>query len=466
MEIPRELLAPLQPLLSNRLQSESRRAVSEAWERASAALPDAEDDPLSAALRHTLFAADVLSALILEDGWAPEHARALVRAIARSADRPPRRMALAVFLRAVRDPRHHELPPQLGATAILRLLLALAPLSEASIWARPDAFSVTSCLVYVGTGKPTPRARSLAQALLDDDAPAAAGARSLLHAVPILRWQRPFGALVVRGRSEDRLTRAPYLEEASAALGPVLEKDSLLARNLAKERALLESSERRLARLGFDLHDGAMQELLLLASDLRLLRTQLEGELDGHERRQVLLGRLDDLDARLRSVEDELRLLVRSIEAPEAFRSPFKALLETDIDAFSSRTGIAATLAADGDLERLGRNEREALRRVVQEALANVREHSGASSVHVVLHLRRDTVVAEVTDDGRGFDVQQTLERAAERGRLGLTGMMERLRLLGGTLTLTSRPGGPTTVGATLPRWTPLAGRSAAKEAA
>ena len=56
-----------------------------------------------------------------------------------------------------------------------------------------------------------------------------------------------------------------------------------------------------------------------------------------------------------------------------------------------------------------------------------------------------------------GFDVERTLVRAAHRGRLGLVGMAERVRLLGGRLAVDSRPGGPTTVSATIPRWEPIA---------
>jgi signal transduction histidine kinase len=61
-----------------------------------------------------------------------------------------------------------------------------------------------------------------------------------------------------------------------------------------------------------------------------------------------------------------------------------------------------------------------------------------------------------VTDNGRGFDVERTLVQAARKGRLGLVGMSERVRLLGGRFDLQSSPGGPTTISAKIPRWRPL----------
>jgi signal transduction histidine kinase len=62
-------------------------------------------------------------------------------------------------------------------------------------------------------------------------------------------------------------------------------------------------------------------------------------------------------------------------------------------------------------------------------------------------------VRAQITDDGTGFDPQTTLAGAARAGRLGLVGMHERVRMLGGQTQVDSRPGGPTVVSATLPAW-------------
>ncbi|HTA06462.1 MAG TPA: hypothetical protein VK774_08875, partial [Solirubrobacteraceae bacterium] len=71
--------------------------------------------------------------------------------------------------------------------------------------------------------------------------------------------------------------------------------------------ALVEGSDRRLTRLGFDLHDGPLQELLLLGEDLRMFRGQLTSVLAEGEKERLLRGRLDDLDARLVELERALR---------------------------------------------------------------------------------------------------------------------------------------------------------------
>jgi signal transduction histidine kinase len=90
---------------------------------------------------------------------------------------------------------------------------------------------------------------------------------------------------------------------------------------------------------------------------------------------------------------------------------------------------------------------------LIREALSNVRKHSEASSVKITVTASPTAVEAQVIDDGRGFDLESTLVRAARAGRLGLVGMHERVRMLGGLTRIESRKGGPTVISATLPAW-------------
>jgi signal transduction histidine kinase len=94
---------------------------------------------------------------------------------------------------------------------------------------------------------------------------------------------------------------------------------------------------------------------------------------------------------------------------------------------------------------------------IVHEALTNVREHSEATEVEIAVSANDEGVEAQVTDNGRGFDLEPTLMRAARRGRLGLVAIHERVRLLGGQCRIDSRIGGPTVVRVGLERWEPLA---------
>jgi len=321
---------------------------------------------------------------------------------------------------------------------------------EASLWIRRES---TECIFFVGSGRPTRRMRAAAKAALAEEPELEEERRGFVHAVPVLRWGHPLAALVFRSRPSDRNLAAAFSEEAAAALGPALEKDLLLDRVVERERALVQAGERRLTRLGFDIHDGPLQDIAALAADLRHFRSQLERVARDHELEDVLLGRLDDFDARLTELDGDLRELAHSLESPSAVGRPLPDVLRRYAEAYSRRNGIDVAVDLRGDFEVLSASQRLALARIVQEALTNVREHSGAREASVTVTVGRTSTDAVVRDDGRGFDVERTLVRAAHRGRLGLVGMAERVRLLGGNLDVESRAGGPTRISLSLPAW-------------
>ena len=104
-------------------------------------------------------------------------------------------------------------------------------------------------------------------------------------------------------------------------------------------------------------------------------------------------------------------------------------------------------------MDSLTDSQQIALLSLIREALANVRRHSGADTVQITISVDDEAITAEVRDDGRGFAPEVDGPRAAEAGRLGLVGMQERMRMLGGETRISSAPGGPTVVAASLPRW-------------
>lgn len=228
-------------------------------------------------------------------------------------------------------------------------------------------------------------------------------------------------------------------------------------RSDAREPGLAAANERLLVRLGFDLHDGPLQQVYALAQDVRLLREQMV-ELVGSEHRTTLDGRFDDLDSQLSELHQDLRDLAHSLEPRSLLQQPLPRTVERELAALQRRTGISTSVLFEGAFDALTASQRIALLRVLQEALSNVRHHSGSREVAVIL--RDETfkgVCMEIRDDGRGFDPARVVPAEDGESGIGLVGMRERLRLLGGRLEIESAPGGPTTVRATLPRWLPLA---------
>jgi two-component system sensor histidine kinase UhpB len=210
--------------------------------------------------------------------------------------------------------------------------------------------------------------------------------------------------------------------------------------------------ERRLARLRFDLHDGPQQEIHLLAQDLRLFREQLAPMLATHPDRARALGRLDDLEAQLIALDADLRRLTSSSRSPLTGPSLTDGLLRVAA-GFTQRTGIVPDTEITGETESLTDSQQIALLSLVHQALANVRQHSDAEHVTITLTADEDAIVVRVLDDGGGFAPDVAGPRAAQAGHLGLVGMRERMRMLGGHTEIRSAPGGPTVVAATLPRW-------------
>jgi signal transduction histidine kinase len=151
-----------------------------------------------------------------------------------------------------------------------------------------------------------------------------------------------------------------------------------------------------------------------------------------------------------------LREIAHSLETKSVLSRPLGEILHREVDNFAERTGLSARLEIRGDPDSLSSAQRITVFRAIQEALANVREHSGASSVEVRVRARRSAIEVQIADDGMGFEVERALAKAAQRGRLGLVGIAERVRMLGGTFEVESTPGGSTNLKFTLPRWEPL----------
>jgi signal transduction histidine kinase len=390
------------------------------------------------------FLGDAIVAIAADHRFEPGQARAAVTAAADELGLPLEAAAFAVFRRALGSKQFAQLPPAVAAELALALLVELAPGAAGSLWIL-DAAGSTICLVSHGKAPRSRRLREVAKAALDG---VIAGSAQV-HVRVVERWDRPYAALVARGRGAESEHLGEYLEEAANALAPLLERASLFDRRVQREHDLVAAGERRLLRLGFDLHDGPLQELVALAEEIRTASTQISAVVPDDYRQRVR-GRFNDVHARLGALDESLRQIAHSIRSTTAVARPVADAVEAELRALETATGIEADLRAEGDLASLSDSQKIVLFRVVQEALSNVRKHSEAARVSVVLRSRRTFVDLTVTDDGCGFD-----PRRLDTERLGLAGISERVRLLGGAVEIKTTPGAGTTVRATLPQWKP-----------
>ncbi|MBW4041783.1 MAG: sensor histidine kinase [Acidobacteria bacterium] len=204
---------------------------------------------------------------------------------------------------------------------------------------------------------------------------------------------------------------------------------------LGREAGAMSERE-RLAR---EIHDTIAQDLAGLVLTAQQGRRELA---DGDAPAAAV--RLEILEENARHALAETRALVASGAAAGVDGHGLAVALQRLGERSRRETGVDITVAVD-DEPTLDRGSQVVLLRCAQEALANVRNHSAAARVSVVVRVFGDDVELRVSDDGRGFDASST------PSGFGLGGMRERLALVGGRLAVTSAPGAGTTLVASLP---------------
>jgi signal transduction histidine kinase len=203
--------------------------------------------------------------------------------------------------------------------------------------------------------------------------------------------------------------------------------EDITQRKRAEEalREIREAERRRIAR---ELHDVVLQDLTYALQSLQVLRRRPEGADRAAETgRQIealkrAVGGLRDAiyDLRLESIRE--RPLARAVESIVELNRQISDGCEFELVVDD---GFPATISGAAGIEVV---------RVVQEALANVRRHSGARHAAVTLGMVNGNVLVEIEDDGRGFGPETSYG-------MGLTGMRERVLVLGGKLEVEGREG-------------------------
>ena len=175
-----------------------------------------------------------------------------------------------------------------------------------------------------------------------------------------------------------------------------------------------QEEERR--RLAGDIHDDAVQAMTAVLLRIGLLGTKLE------KPEQVSL--VHELEKNIRDTIARLRRLMIGLSPPELDRGGLGPAVRSALDQLKAEFQIDYTfdnrLVAEPDSE-----SRTIAYRIVQEALANTRKHAGATHVAIVFEPHAGGIRISVTDDGVGFEVEETLA-VARPGHLGLTAMRER----------------------------------------
>lgn len=401
--------------------------------------------PEAIPLAQLSYAGELLMLVAVDLAAEPAQARRLIARLQAVAGVP----SLALARDVLQGGRLLGLSARVAIEVHLAFLRAFSEAGSVTLWTLTDQ-GLTQVAQAGRPGDANDSVRAVAQHLLADDAysPPTGAA---LSAARVERLRPPPGALVIEGSAltpdEDEL----LLAAAGPALSALLDRDTPAVREPPAADPLLSSAQRRLARLRFDLHDGPQQDVHLLAQDLALFREQLRPMLTDEPNAERLLGRLDDLEAQLVALDGDLRRLSSAVRSPLLASGTVPDEVRSITDAFAARTGVVPKVGFNGDLDELTESQQIALLSLIREALSNIRKHSEAGQVEIMIAAGDEVLQVEIRDDGKGFEPEDTLVAAARAGRLGLVGMHERVRMLGGVTRIDSRPGGGTAISATLP---------------
>jgi two-component system sensor histidine kinase UhpB len=262
------------------------------------------------------------------------------------------------------------------------------------------------------------------------------------------RRRAPLERLIEEMEKVDLSRPGPLLPSSIDGVGETEEVERIelaflrMMRRLEAERrragsAALRAQEEERTRVARDLHDEVNQSLTGLLLRLEAAREAAPPELEAE---------LAETKALANQAMRELLSLARQLRPTALDDLGLKAATAGQVEQLA-RGEIEADFTAEGDFSGLDDDAQLVVYRVAQEALSNAARHSGAE--HVAVDLRRSAedggVELEVSDDGRGFAFDES------EGGLGIGGMRERALLIGGELTIESRPGHGTTVKLTVP---------------
>lgn len=224
-----------------------------------------------------------------------------------------------------------------------------------------------------------------------------------------------------------------------------------IARDVTEERRMQDSlryylsqitkvQEEERKRIARDLHDDTSQVLYALSR-----------QVDNFTRDNVALTPkhatfLKELRQQLNNTLEGIRRFTQELRPPMLDDLGLSAALRWQVSDLEKRSGVEAELTVSGIERRCSAEVELIIFRIVQEALRNVEKHAQASRVEVAIEFDEGKTKVSICDNGKGFDLRESLADLPRTGKLGLAGMEERVRLLNGTLKIESKPGKGTRV--------------------
>ena len=225
------------------------------------------------------------------------------------------------------------------------------------------------------------------------------------------------------------ITERRQAEEALRTNEAALRQSHVEIEDLAGRLITAQEAER--ARIARDLHDDISQKLAAISiamSECTLPELHASGE---------LLEVVTAVQGQTIELAEDIRLLSHDLHPAALKHAGLVDAVRSHCREFARQQPIDVVVEADGDLAISDSTTALCLYRVVQEALRNIAKHANARQVHVTLRRVEEEVQLAVADDGNGFDLAKAHELG---GGLGLRSIEERVRLVGGRLSIDTAP--------------------------
>lgn len=191
----------------------------------------------------------------------------------------------------------------------------------------------------------------------------------------------------------------------------------------------LQDEERR--RLARELHDGATQNLIALAMNMASLR---KGTLSGDREAALMSDSVRLIQESIR----ELRTTSHLLHPPLIDEMGLPVTLRSYVEGFEVRSGICVALTLDPRLPRLQHDLELAIFRIVQESLTNIHRHSHSPRASILLACKSTEIHLAISDEGTGIPPEVLARTELGTAGVGIAGMRERVRLLGGRFEICS----------------------------
>jgi two-component system NarL family sensor kinase len=245
-----------------------------------------------------------------------------------------------------------------------------------------------------------------------------------------------------------QLAESVFLLQAEVNLRNQAERS---LRELSARILQLQDSERR--RIARELHDSTAQVLVAASMNMATVQEHVAATGDA-----IVAGIIQDTSHLIEQAQSEIRTISYLLHPPLLEELGLASAIDWYASGFSKRSGVQVTFDVARDLGRLPQDYELTLFRIVQEALTNVHRHSHSRTAQIYLARDEESIHLEIADQGSGVEngKLKALDSGGTLG-VGIAGMRERVRQLGGTVTMASNGNG-TVITAHIPLIGELAG--------